>query len=55
MESYWSGYIPVSRPTIEKMEEDKPVRAELASAICRALSEKPGYEITIEDAEIKVL
>lgn len=45
----------VSRPTIEKMEKDEAVRADLASAICRVLSEKLGYEVTIENAEIKVL
>ena len=45
----------VSRPTIEKMEKGEPVRADLASAICRVLSEKLGYEVTIEDAEIKTL
>jgi DNA-binding XRE family transcriptional regulator len=45
----------VSRPTIEKMEKDEPVRADLASAICRVLSEKLGYEVTIENAEIKTL
>ena len=45
----------VSRPTIEKMENDEPVRADLASAVCRVLSERLGYEVTIEDAEIKVL
>lgn len=43
----------VSRPTIEKMERDETVRADLASAICRVLSERLGYEVTIEDAEIK--
>lgn len=45
----------VSRPTIEKIERDEPVRADLASAICRVLSEKLGYEVTIEGAEIKTL
>ena len=45
----------VSRPTIEKMEKDEPVRADLASAICHVLSEKLGYEVTIENAEIKIL
>ncbi len=45
----------VSRPTIEKMEKDEPVRADLASAVCLVLSEKLGYEVTIESAEIKVL
>jgi DNA-binding XRE family transcriptional regulator len=45
----------VSRPTIEKMENDEPVRADLASAICRVLSERLGYEVTIEDAEIRIL
>ncbi|WP_374226819.1 helix-turn-helix domain-containing protein [Ktedonobacter sp. SOSP1-85] len=45
----------VSCPTIEKMEKNKPVRADLASAICRVLSEKLGYEVTIESAEIQTL
>jgi DNA-binding XRE family transcriptional regulator len=45
----------VSRPTIEKMENDEPVRPDLASAVCRVLSERLGYEITIESAEIKVI
>jgi hypothetical protein len=45
----------VSRPTIEKMESDGPARPDLASAVCRVLSEKLGYEVTIESAEIKVL
>ena len=45
----------VSRPTIEKMEKDEPVRADLASAICRVLSERLGYEVTLESAEIKVI
>jgi DNA-binding XRE family transcriptional regulator len=45
----------VSRPTIEKMENDEAVRPDLASAVCRVLSEKLGYEVTIESAEIKVL
>lgn len=45
----------VSRPTIEKIERDEPVRADLASAICRVLSERLGYEVTIEGAEIKTL
>jgi DNA-binding XRE family transcriptional regulator len=45
----------VSRPTIEKMENDEAVRADLASAVCRVLSERLGYEVSIEDAEIKVL
>jgi len=45
----------VSRPTIEKIENNEPVRADLASAICRVLSEKLGYEVTIKNAEIKVL
>lgn len=45
----------VSRPTIEKMERDEAVRPDLASAVCRVLSERLGYEVTIESAEIKVL
>jgi DNA-binding XRE family transcriptional regulator len=54
-ESDLSRLSGVSRPTIKKMERDDPVRADLASAICRVLSEKLGYEVTIEDAEIKIL
>ena len=50
-----AGLSGVSRPTIEKMENDEPVRADLASAVCHVLSEKLGYEVTIEDAEIKIL
>ncbi len=45
----------VSRPTIEKMEQDQPVRPDLASAVCRVLSKELGYEVTIESAEMKVL
>lgn len=45
----------VSRPTLEKMENDEPVRPDLASAVCRVLSERLGYEVTIESAQIKVL
>ncbi len=45
----------VSRPTIEKMERDEAVRPDLASAVCRVLSERLGYEVTIESAEIKIL
>lgn len=45
----------VSRPTIEKIERNEPVRADLSSAICRVLSENLGYEVTIESAEIKTL
>jgi DNA-binding XRE family transcriptional regulator len=45
----------VSRPTIEKMENDDPVRPDLASAVCRVLSKRLGYEVTIESAKIKVL
>lgn len=45
----------VSRPTIEKMESDEPVRPDLASAVCRVLTERLGYEVTIESAEIKIL
>ncbi|MBA2677092.1 MAG: helix-turn-helix domain-containing protein [Ktedonobacteraceae bacterium] len=44
----------VSRPTIEKMERDEAVRPDLASAVCQVLSERLGYEVTIEIAEIKV-
>lgn len=43
----------VSRPTIQKMERDEPVRPDLASAVCRTLTEKLGYEVTIENADVK--
>ena len=45
----------VLRPTIEKMEKDEPVRPDLASAVCLVLSEKLGYEVTIESAEIQII
>ena len=45
----------VSRPTIAKVERDEPVRADLVSVLCRVLSERLGYEVTIENAEMKVL
>jgi len=45
----------VSRPSIEKMEKGEAVRADLASAVCRVLSERLGYEVSIEDAEIRIL
>lgn len=45
----------VSHPTIEKMERDEAVRPDLASAICHVLSERLRYEVTIENAEIKIL
>ncbi len=46
----------VSRPTIEKMEKgEEGVRADLASAVCRVVSERLGYEVTIESAGIIIL
>lgn len=54
-ESELSRQSGVSRPTLKKMEQDQPVRADLASAVCRVLSEKLGYMVTIENAEIKTI
>jgi transcriptional regulator with XRE-family HTH domain len=45
----------VSRSTIEKMERDEPVRAELASRACRLISQYLGREVTYQSLNIKVL
>ena len=45
----------VSRSTIEKMERDEPVRAELASRACRVISQYLGRVVTYESLEIKVI
>jgi len=45
----------ISRSTIEKMEKDKPVKAELAVKACRVLSQYLGYEVTFQSLEIKTV
>ena len=45
----------VSRSTIEKMERDEPVRAELASRACRVISQHLGREVTYESLKINVI
>ena len=45
----------VSRSTIEKMEHDEPVRAELAARVCRVISQYLGREVTYESLHIKVI
>ncbi len=45
----------VSRSTIEKMERDEPVRAELAARACRVISRNLGREVTYESLSIKVI
>lgn len=45
----------ISRSTIEKMEKDKPVKAELAVKACRVLSQHLGYDVTYQSLEIKTV
>jgi DNA-binding XRE family transcriptional regulator len=45
----------ISRSTIDKMEKDEPVKAELAVRACRILSQQLGYEVTYLDLGIKVI
>lgn len=45
----------ISRSTIDKMEKDKPVKAELAVRACRVLSQHLGYEVTYQSLEIRTL
>lgn len=45
----------ISRATIDKMEKDKPVKAELAVRACRVLSQYLGYEVTYQSLEIKTV
>jgi len=45
----------VSRSTIEKMERNEPVRAELATRACRVISQYLGREVTYESLGIKVI
>jgi len=45
----------VSRSTIEKIERDEPVRAELASRACRVIAQYLGREVTYQNLKIKVI
>jgi len=45
----------VSRSTIEKMERDEPVRAELASRACRVIGQYLGREVTYQSLNIKII
>ncbi len=45
----------ISRSTIEKMEKDKPVKAEMAVKACRVISQYLGYEVTYQSLEIKTV
>ncbi len=45
----------VSRSTVEKMERDEPVRAELAARTCRVISQYLGREVTFQGLNIKVI
>jgi DNA-binding XRE family transcriptional regulator len=45
----------ISRSTIDKMEKDEPVKAELAVRACKVLSLHLGYEVTYHSLNIKVI
>ncbi len=45
----------ISRSTIDKMEKDEPIKAELAVRACRVLSQHLGYEVTYHSLEIRVI
>ena len=45
----------VSRSTIEKIERDEPVRAELAARACRVITQHLGYEVTYQSLGVKTL
>jgi DNA-binding XRE family transcriptional regulator len=45
----------ISRSTIDKMEKDEPVKAELAVRVCKVLSQSLGYEVTYQSLGIKVI
>lgn len=45
----------VSRDTIEKAEQGRAIRGDVAGKICQALSEQIGRRITYKDAQIAIL
>jgi DNA-binding XRE family transcriptional regulator len=45
----------ISRSTIDKMQKDEPVKAELAVRACRVLSQHLGYEVTYQSLNIRVI
>jgi DNA-binding XRE family transcriptional regulator len=45
----------ISRSTIDKMEKDEPVKAELAVRACRVLSQHLGYEVTYQSLGMRVI
>jgi len=45
----------VSRSTIEKIERDEPVRAELAARVCRVIGQHLGSEVTYQSLNVKTL
>ena len=45
----------ISRSTIDKMEKDEPVKAELAVRACKVLSLRIGHEVTYQSLDIKVI
>lgn len=45
----------ISRSTIEKIEKDKPVKAELVVKACRILSQYLGYDVTYQSLEVKTV
>lgn len=45
----------ISRSTIDKMEKDKPVKAELAVRACKVLTQYLGYDVTYQSLNIKTV
>jgi DNA-binding XRE family transcriptional regulator len=45
----------ISRSTIDKMEKDEHVKAELAVRACKVLSQHLGYEVTYQSLGMKVI
>ena len=45
----------ISRSTIDKMEKDQPVKAELAVRACKVLSQHLGCEVTYQSLDMKVI
>jgi DNA-binding XRE family transcriptional regulator len=45
----------ISRSTIDKMEKDEPIKAELAVRACKVLSQHLGYEVTYQGLGIHVI